>query len=229
MESRSELVHTRRMRINSLASFYIGFAISGAYFGISFDIAQLSESPHLAGVLSGLVEIPSFFIFPLLNRFGRRRSMVVFLFVPAACMFLTFAKKGATLWLVLGLTAKLGVAAAFNMIGSYVSEIMPTRQRGLALGVVAVSHSVASALSPFVVDLVSELHELGPSAVFGSVMLLASLTTLLLPETVGQPMPETVADVETAGRLTAADKLSNDQQGITNDAIQLEDALPESD
>ena len=221
-----DLVRTKRMCIRSLASLYIGFAVSGAYYGISFDITQLSESPHLAAVLSGLVEIPSYLTFPLMNRFGRRRSMLVFLFIPAACMFLVFAKKDATFWLVLGLTAKLGVTASFSMIGSFVSELMPTRQRGLALGALNMSHRVAAALSPFVVDLVSELHELAPSAVFGTVVLLANLATLLLPETVGQPMPETVADVETAEHRNSAAAPSNDQRGISNDALQLEDVMP---
>ena len=135
-----------------------------------------------------------------MNYFGRRKSMAVFLFVPAVCMFLIFIKKDGTFWLVLGLVAKLGITAAFNMLGMYMSEIMPTQQRGLALGVIQTATRIGGAVSPFVVDLVSGLHELAPSAVFGAVMLLASLATLLLPETVGQPMPETVADVEAAAR-----------------------------
>ena len=207
-----DLVRTRRMCVYSLASFYIGFAIAGSFYGISFDMTQLSSSPHLAGVLAGLVEIPSNFVFPLLNWFGRRRSMAAFLFIPAVSMFLVLTKKNATLWLVLGLVAKLSISSAYTAIGSYVSEFMPTQQRGLAQGLLFTSHRVGGAVSPFVVDLVSELHELAPSAVFGAVVLLASLATLLLPETAGQPMPETVADVEAAARRQA---LGRDQHGVS--------------
>ena len=195
-----DLVRTRRMRRYTFSSAYIKFAIAGSYFGISFDMTQLSSSPHLAATLSGLVEIPAALVFPLMNRFGRRSTQAVFLFVPAVCMFLAFLRKDSTFWMMLGLVAKLGVAAAFNVVAAYVAEIMPTQQRGLALGVTQTAARVGGAVSPFVVDLVSGLHELAPSAVFGTALLLACLATLLLPETAGQPMPETVADVEAAAR-----------------------------
>ena len=218
-----DLVRTRRMCVYTFASAYIGFAISGSYFGISFDTTQLSSSPHLAACLSGLVEIPSAFIFPIMNRLGRRISQAVFLFVPAVCMFFVFIKKDDTFWMVLGLVAKLGVTAAFNMLGTYASEVMPTQQRGMALGILQTATRIGGAVSPFVVDLVSGLHKLAPSAVFGTVMLLASLATLLLPETAGQPMPETVADVEAAAWRRSAP--AQDLQGVNNDAMEQEDKL----
>ena len=198
-----DLVRTPRMRTYTLISVYISFAILGSYFGISFDMTQLSKSPHLAAVLSGLVELPAYFIFPLMNRFGRRRCLVSFHLATSMAMFLVLIKKDATLWLVLGLVGKLGITAAITMLAPYQSEFLPTQQRGLAMGVMQMSSRIGAALSPFVVDLVSELHETAPSAVFGTLALLSSLVTLLLPETAGQPMPETVADVEAAGRRTA--------------------------
>ena len=195
-----DLIRTRRMRLYMISCTYINFAVSGSFYGISFDMTQLSSSPHLAATLSGLVEIPALFVFPLMNRFGRRSTQAAFLFVPAVCMFLVFVRKDGTFWLVLGLVAKLGISAAYNVLSVFLAEIMPTQQRGLALGATQTAARVGGAVSPFVVDLVSGLHELAPSAVFGTAMLLACLATLLLPETAGQPMPETVADVEAAAR-----------------------------
>ena len=193
-----DLVRTPRMRLYTLTTSYINFAISGSYFGISFDMTQLSSSSHLAACLSSLVEIPGVFIFPLMNRFGRRITQATFLLLPAVSMFLVFVKKDDTFWMVLSLVAKLGVSAAFSAVTIYSLELMPTQHRGMALGVLQTATRIGGAVSPFVVDLVSDLHELAPSAVFGTVMLLASLATLLLPETAGRPMPETVADVEVA-------------------------------
>ena len=222
-----DLVRTWRMFLYTFTSAYIGFAISGSYFGISFDMTQLSSSPHLAAALSGLVEIPTCFIFPLMDRFGRRNSQAVFLFVPAVCMFLVFAGRGNTFRMVLGLVAKLGIASAFTVIGIYMSEFMPTQQRSLAFGLLQMAIRAGGAVAPFVVDLVSGLHELAPSAVFGAVMLLASLATLLLPETAGQPMPETVADVEAAARRKTAPAPAPAQElrGISNGALEQEDKL----
>ncbi|XP_043241055.1 solute carrier family 22 member 7-like [Amphibalanus amphitrite] len=203
LERALDLVRTPRMRTYTLASAYISFAISGSYYGISFDMTQLSSSPHLAGALSGLVEVPAYLIYPMLNHFGRCRCYVFFLFSTTVAMFLLFVKNDATLWLVLGLVGKLSISSAFSMRNSYLSEYMPTQQRGLALGVSQMAVRVGGAVSPFVVDLVSDVHELAPSAVFGAVVLVASLAALLLPETAGRPLPETVADVETTGRPIA--------------------------
>ena len=220
-----DLIRTRRMCLYTFTSAFVGFAISGSYFGIAFDMTQLSLSPHLAAGLSGVAEIPTALIFPLMNRLGRRKSQAAFLFVPAVCMFLAFVKKDDTFWMALGVIARIGVAAAFNIVTIYVSEFMPTQRRGLALGVLQTSFRVGAAVSPFVVDLVSDLHELAPSAVFGTVVLLAGLATLLLPETAGQPMPETVADVEAAARRKTAPAPVQELQGISNDAIEQEDKL----
>ncbi|XP_043225498.1 solute carrier family 22 member 7-like [Amphibalanus amphitrite] len=224
LERALDLVRTPRMRTYTLASAYIGFAISSAYFGISFDMAQLSSSPHLAAVLSGVVELPSNFIFPMLNFFGRRRCYTFFLSLTTVTMFVVFVKKDATLWLVLGLLGRFGVSCAFTMRSSYLSEYMPTQQRGLALGVSQMAVRVGGAVSPFVVDLVSDVHELAPSAVFGAVALVASLAALLLPETAGRPMPETVADVETTGILIADRSAAQTKGGVINTAAQLDDS-----
>ncbi|XP_043212886.1 organic cation transporter protein-like [Amphibalanus amphitrite] len=222
-----DMVLTKRMRIYTLVTCFVSFAIAGSYFGISFDITQLSSSPHLAVALSGLVEIPAAFVYPLMDRLGRRLSQSGFLLITAICMFSTFIKEDRTLWTVLGLIAKLGVTSAFNIICIYVSEYMPTQQRGLAMGIMQTAARIGGAVSPFVVDLVSGLHELAPSAVFGAVVLLASLATLLLPETAGQPMPETVADVEEAYRRRKAASAPADRKlsGVCNAAMQPDGAL----
>ena len=191
-----QLVRTPRMRRNTLAIVSIGFVISASFYGISFDVTQLSESPHLAGVLSGLVEVPSYLIFPLLNWLGRRRCMAAFLFSTSVTMFASLAETGPELRLAIGLAAKFAVSSAFSMLGTYVMEVMPTQARAQALTASQTATSCGAAVAPFVVDLVRDLDPAAPSVVFGVAALMASLVTLLLPETMGKRMPETAADVE---------------------------------
>ena len=180
----------------TLASCFISYVIAGSYFGITFDTTQLSSSPHLAAVLSGFVEIPSYFVFPLLNWLGRRTSLVVFLLTAAAAMFLVFVDGQPALWLTLGLVAKFCVSAVFGVIWVLINECMPTTVRGLAFGVCQTGVRLGAAATPFVVDLVSELHPAAPSAVFGGAVLLAGLAGFLLPETNNKPLPETAADID---------------------------------
>ncbi|XP_037082294.1 organic cation transporter protein-like [Pollicipes pollicipes] len=168
-----QLVRTPHMRRRTLIAVFLGFIIAGSYFGISFDTTQLAASPHLAAVFIGLAGIPSSLVFPLLDRLGRRPSLILLLWLQAAAMLLTFVQKDTTLWLVLGVVAKIGVSSAYNTIMVFTAELMPTEVRSLA-----------------------ELHESAPSSVFAGLAMLGGLAGLLLPETNGRPMPETVADVD---------------------------------
>ncbi|XP_037082288.1 organic cation transporter protein-like [Pollicipes pollicipes] len=127
-----ELVRTPHMRRRTLIAVFLGFIIAGSYFGISFDTTQLAASPHLAAVFSGLADIPSSLVFPLLDRLGRRRSLILLLSLQAAAMLLTFVQKDTTLWLVLGVVAKIGASSAFNTIVVFTAELMPTEVRSLA-------------------------------------------------------------------------------------------------
>ena len=199
-----QLVTLPRMRRHTICFLFIGFVISASFYGISFDQTQLSTNPHLAGVLSGLVDIPSYLIFPLLNWLGRRYSMSLFLLVTAAAMFLALIGDQPALRLTLGLVGKLGASSAFSMVGLYYGEMMPTQMRALAMTLVTVATSLGGAVAPFVVVLVTRLHSAAPSVVFGAAALLAAAVSLLLPETLGRRMPETPADVEAAAKVTAA-------------------------
>ena len=199
-----QLIVFPRMRRIMLCFIFVGFVISGSFYGISFDLTQLSTNAHLAGVLSGVVDIPSYLIFPLLNWLGRRRCMAIFLFIAAVTMFLTLIGEQPALRLTLGLIGKLGASSAFSFLGLYCGEAMPTQMRALAMTVLSVSTGLGGAVAPFVVVLVTQLHGAAPSVVFGVAALLASAVTLLLPETLGKRMPETPADVETAAKASAS-------------------------
>ncbi|XP_037082283.1 organic cation transporter protein-like [Pollicipes pollicipes] len=125
-----ELVRTPHMRRRTLIAVFLGFIIAGSYFGISFDTTQLAASPHLAAVFSGLADIPSSLVFPLLDQLGRRPSLILLLSLQAAAMLLTFVQKDTTLWLVLGVVAKIGASSAFNTIVVFTAELMPTETNG---------------------------------------------------------------------------------------------------
>ncbi|XP_037068644.1 organic cation transporter protein-like [Pollicipes pollicipes] len=174
-----QLVKTPRMRRNTLVSAFVWFVVSGAYFGIAFDVTQLSRQPHLAGVLLGLLNLPSVFSFPIIDRLGRRGH--------------------PTLRLAFGLVGQLSVSLAFSILYAYSPEYMPTCARAVGFGVCQVALRLGATVSPFVVDLVSELRATAPSAVFGAAALLAGLATLLLPETRDARLPDSVADVERGG------------------------------
>ena len=96
-----------RLRRWMLATCASWTAVGGGYFGLSFDVTQLSQSPYLACTLSGLVELPAYFMSPLLNRMGRRPIACVTYFLAGVSMLLVLFDGDPTLWLAVGLVAKL--------------------------------------------------------------------------------------------------------------------------
>ncbi|XP_043199241.1 organic cation transporter protein-like [Amphibalanus amphitrite] len=218
-----KLWSSRVLRRWMLATIVCWIAVCGAYFGLSFDVTQLSENAYLAGGLSGLVEIPAYFMAPFLDRFGRRPVASGTFFFAGVSMMLILVEDQPKLWLVAGLSGKLFISCVYAMIFVYTPEYIPTSVRTVGFGIANVCSRFGSMTAPYVVDLTHDIHRAAPSVVFGSGCLLASLAVLLLPETAGRPLPETVEEVE-AGVLDerldrAKDSLDNpDGQGMSSDA-----------
>ncbi len=85
----------------------------------------------------------------------------------------------------------MGVTCAFGTIYLYTSELYPTSLRTGGLGFSSTCGRVGAVLSPYVAMLSKVRHWL-PLVVFGGAAILSGLLALLLPETLGRDLPETV-------------------------------------
>uniref|UniRef100_A0A0P4W8Z9 Major facilitator superfamily (MFS) profile domain-containing protein n=1 Tax=Scylla olivacea TaxID=85551 RepID=A0A0P4W8Z9_SCYOL len=56
------LLSTRNMRRRCLIIFFAWFVVSMVYYGLTFSGGNINASPYLLVFLSGLVEIPSYFL-----------------------------------------------------------------------------------------------------------------------------------------------------------------------
>ncbi|XP_043194614.1 organic cation transporter protein-like [Amphibalanus amphitrite] len=191
------LFSSRRMCCLSLATIWLWMVMAVVYYGISFDSAQLADNAYLAMLLSGLVEVPSMAAVPLIDRLGRRPVMAAtFLLTGAAILPVPAVPPGWPV-LLLGMLGKLAIGAGFGVIYVHLEEYMPTEVRNAALGLSTMAESVGGALSPHVAYGLGGWHWAAPSVVFGVLAVSAGLVTLLvLPETAGRPLPETVRDVQ---------------------------------
>ena len=212
----------RRWMLATCASWTV---VSGGYFGLSFDVTQLSSSPYLAGALSGLVELPSYFMSPLMNHTGRRPITCATFFLSGVAMLLVLIEVDPTLWLVVGLAGKLFISCSYTMLVVYTPEYIPTSVRTVGFGVASVCGRIGAMTAPYIVDLASEVHRTAPSVVFGTGCLLASLTILMLPETAGRRLPETVAELE-AGML---DQPQDKKEKTTSDGADQKTAEKQDD
>ena len=131
----------------------------------------------------------------LTDRLGRKRTLIVF----AASSFLTitfytYLPISNHVMLVLGFPLGLFASGAFSPMGSFLTELFPTRVRGSAQGFAYNFGRGAGALFPTLVGYLSARLSLGHAiAVFAVTAYLAMIIAVrLLPETKGREL--SVAD-----------------------------------
>ncbi|XP_016525119.1 solute carrier family 22 member 16-like [Poecilia formosa] len=93
---------------------------------------------------------------------------------------------------------KFAVAIAFGLIYLYTCELYPTVIRTLAVGSGSMMCRVGSIVAPFCVYLVDVWVYL-PQLIVGILAFAIGVLTLLLPETLGEPLPTTLEEAESLG------------------------------
>lgn len=77
--------------------------------------------------------------------------------------------------------------------------MMPTNIRSGCVGTFSTVSRLASLLAPFI-PLLKKYYSFLPLTVFGSFALLSGVVSLLLPETLGCDLPDTISQAENMGR-----------------------------
>ncbi|MER5697046.1 MFS transporter [Streptomyces mirabilis] len=145
---------------------YLTFLISGAFIG------------YLTGGY-------------LTDRLGRKRNILLFAILSAACI-LTYANipSGAnTLLLVLGFPLGFCMSAIFSGFGSFLSELYPSAVRGTGQGFTYNTGRAVGAAFPTTVGFLADSWGVGGALVFGAIgYALAALALIGLPETRGKEL-----------------------------------------
>lgn len=172
--------------------------ITMSYYALILNTTNLHGNPYLNLFLSAVVEIPAFIIAMLLLRYcSRRFCQSSTLLMGGAMIFIIqlIPKDLMELAILLEMLGKLGVTAAFCVVYAVTSELFPTVVRNMAMGTCSMTARIGSIVSPFIIYL-GNYYKYIPYIVIGSLVVFSGLITLLLPETKGKLLPETIVQMQ---------------------------------
>ena len=193
----------RSQLLITLPLFFCWPVITMLYYGLSLsaDKIHMTDNVYLSFILVSLIEVPSHLLLPLIiDVLGRKPLFFLTQFVPGICCIVAaFLTPGTALFAILTLGAKAAVTGAFNVTYIYTAQLFPTSIRATAVGACSTMARVGGALAPIIGKYLIQLgtiSEIVPLCLFGGFGLAGGLCALLLPDTVGFPLPSNFQDVE---------------------------------
>ncbi|XP_012268389.2 organic cation transporter protein [Athalia rosae] len=198
----SDLFKTPNLRKKSVNVCLNWFANSIAYYGLSLGTGSLKGNPFLMLFLFSLVELPSYVVTVLLMDRTGRRSLISTTMILGGLCCVTASYIPQTDYrsvvVTISMLGKAFIASSFAIIYNYSAELFPTVLRNTALGVGSMCARLSGAMTPLIM-LLDSLDPRVPAVVFGCLALVSGFLALYLPETLNQPMPQSLDDGEKFG------------------------------
>lgn len=214
-----DLLQTREMRKRSLVLFYLWFAVAVTYYALLLNMTSLDGNRYLNFFISAVVDMVAFIAVVFIARkYPRRIPMLIFFVIGGlACItagVIPFIWKVANMdekarrqMTITGfaIVGKFGASGVFSLIFLYTSELYPTVIRNIGMGSCAFWARVGGVVAPQILALGDLSHKSISVIIIGVITLVASFLLLLLPETMGTKLPDTILEVEDPNRTDNTD------------------------
>ncbi|RXG63752.1 Solute carrier family 22 member 16 [Armadillidium vulgare] len=148
------------------------------------------------------IEVPSYVVaYLILDRLGRKGTLVLLMLSGgASCFIASMINEEQTLAIIiLSIGGKFCIAAAFAVIYIYTIEIFPTQYRSLGLGTCSMSARLGGIIAPFTAGM-GAFYKPSPVNHFWSHLNHCGSLLILLPETLGAELPQTLEESENYGK-----------------------------
>ncbi|XP_054474007.1 solute carrier family 22 member 2-like [Anoplopoma fimbria] len=198
-----DLVRTPNMRKHTFILMFNWFTTAVVYQGLIMRVGIAGGNVYIDFLISGLVEFPAaFLILFTIERVGRRIPFSSANIVAGAACFITAFIPDSMYWFktVVACIGRLGITMAFEMVVFVNTELYPTYIRNMGVSVCSTLCDIGGIVSPFLLYRLAVIWLELPLIIFGVVAFIAGGLVLLLPETRGVPLPETIDDVEFPNR-----------------------------
>nr|XP_057942632.1 organic cation/carnitine transporter 2-like isoform X2 [Doryrhamphus excisus]XP_057942633.1 organic cation/carnitine transporter 2-like isoform X2 [Doryrhamphus excisus]XP_057942634.1 organic cation/carnitine transporter 2-like isoform X2 [Doryrhamphus excisus] len=193
-----DILRSRNIRWISIMLWLVWNMLAISYLALSLNTSNLYGDAYLNCFLSAMAEVPAYMISWLMfHCCSRRLSLSASLF--AAGLFLLVIQlipdDLISLAIALEMMGKFAVTLALALVYAYSMELYPTVVRNTALGAGSMASRIGSIIAPYFIYLRSYSASL-PYILMGSLTTTAALLSLLLPESYGMPLPETIANMQ---------------------------------
>ncbi|XP_049870128.1 organic cation transporter protein-like [Pectinophora gossypiella] len=195
-----DLFRTPNLLKRTLIICFCWFANSVVYFGLTLNAGKLNGNPYFMLFLIGLVEVPGYIVAMFfVHRIGHRTLVSCMMFMSGSCCLIAVALPiESYLIIVVTMLGKMIVSGTFSVVIKYSAELFPTVARSSGVGLATMCSSLSGALTPMII-LLDKFDPNIPTVVFGFIAILSGSTVLLLPETFGRNLPQTLEDGEKFG------------------------------
>ncbi|XP_025900519.1 solute carrier family 22 member 3 [Nothoprocta perdicaria] len=194
-----DLVRTPRMRRNTLILMYAWFTSAIIYQGLVMRLGIAGGNLYLDFFISGAVELPAaLLILVTIDRIGRRPPFAISNIVAGiACLITAFLPEDLP-WFktTVATLGRLGITVAFEIVYLVNTELYPTVLRNFGVSLCSSLCDLGGIIAPFLLFRLATVWLELPLIIFSILAVVCGLLVLLLPETMGISLPETVDDVE---------------------------------
>jgi MFS family permease len=180
------------------------FVLCSTFYGVTYALGDSLGGNRYVNFFFGVsVEAPAVFLSLFIaDRYGRCSGMSGLLIGSGICLVgsilgsaslkAAFPDLSTLIRVSLAILGRLCNSAAFTIAYFYAAELFPTEVRNVGLGVVSVGSRLGGIVSPFVLY----VENIGiPIFLMGVLSVCAGVLSLRLPETKGQPTPETLEEL----------------------------------
>uniref|UniRef100_A0A8C4DT80 Solute carrier family 22 member 4 n=1 Tax=Dicentrarchus labrax TaxID=13489 RepID=A0A8C4DT80_DICLA len=148
--------------------------ITISYYALLLNTSNLHGDPFINCFLSAVMEVPAYIIALLLLQYCSRH------FCQSSTLF-------------------LGVVLLFFFLDLPGVALFPTVIRNTAMGCCSMAARVGTIISPFIIYL-GQYYKALPYILMGSLAISGTFLCLLLPETYGKALPETISQMQRRGK-----------------------------
>ncbi|CAL1586586.1 unnamed protein product [Knipowitschia caucasica] len=199
-----DLIRTPKMRKHTFILSYNWFTSAVVYQGLIMRLGILGGNVYIDFLISGLVEFPAaLLILFTIERIGRRLPFATANFVAGASCFITACIPDSMFLFktAVACVGRLCITMTFEMVVFVNTELYPTFVRNFGVSVCSTLCDVGGIVAPFLLYRLAVIWLELPLIIFGSLAVLAGGLVLLLPETRGLPLPDTIDDIEFPERM----------------------------